>query len=263
MEREAQDNQIRKKYFTALIGLLILTILIAIKPAVNNIITDIYYWISFVGVCLITFFVTSFRFYESKAFANKIFGLSDFLSLFIVTCCIFQFIFVFGYFKADVDGVSMNPTLRDENVLIVRSSNNNLENFDIVIVQYSKELNVKTDLIADGELLVKRLIAKGGDVFNITDGVLFLNGQVYSEDYAVYKQHQDSQNPNFSKFVGKGLTYDEKYNRYIVDQGYCFVMGDNRDNSIDSRMIGLIKEEQIIGRVDYRVNALFDWERLS
>ena len=263
MERNMQERLIRKKYFTALIGLLTLTILIAIKPAVNNVITDIYYWISFAGVCLITFLVTSYRFYVSKEFVNKLFSLSDFLSLFVVACCVFQFIFVFGFFKADVDGISMSPTLRNEDVLIVRSSNKNLNNFDIIIFQYSKDENENIDLIKDNELLVKRLIAKGGDYFNIRNGVLILNGKVYSETYVIYKNSENSLNPNLSKFIDKGLKYDAKNDRYIVEEGYCFVMGDNRDDSIDSRKIGLIKEEQIIGRVDYRVKRLFDWERLS
>ena len=262
MEKELQERLTRRKYFTSLLGLLVLTILIAIKPAVNNIITDIYYWISFSGVCLITFLLTTYRYYSSLDFARKVFNLSDFFSLFIVACCVFQFVFVFGYFKADVDGVSMYPTLKDENVLIVRSTNK-VDNFDIVIVEYNDQINIQIAGVNNNELLVKRLIAKGGDTFNIQNGVLVLNGKVYSEDYVKYKSKFNSLNPNLNKFEGKGLKYDAKYDRYIVEEGYYFVMGDNRDDSIDSRMFGLIKQEQIVGRVDYRVNRLFDWERLS
>lgn len=262
MEKELQERLTRRKYFTSLFGLLLLTILIAIKPAVNNIITEIYYWISYGGVCLITFLLTTYRYYTSESFARKVFSLSDFFSLFVVACCIFQFVFVFGYFKADVDGVSMYPTLKDENVLIVRSTNE-VDNFDIVIVEYDTEINIPIAGVQNKELLVKRLIAKGGDTFNIQNGVLVLNGKVYSEDYVVYKNKFNSLNPNLNKFVGKGLEYDAKYDRYIVQEGYYFVMGDNRDDSIDSRMFGLITKKQIVGRVDYRINRLLDWERLS
>ena len=107
------------------------------------------------------------------------------------------------------------------------------------------------------------MIAKGGDFFDIKNGILTLNGKVYTEEYVIYENKVNSLNPNLDKFVGKGLTYDAVYDRYIVDQGYYFVMGDNRDDSIDSRMFGLIQESQIVGRVDYRINRLFDWEKLS
>lgn len=262
MERELQERLVRRKYFTSLFGLLLLTILIAIKPAVNNIITEVYYWISFAGVCLITFLITTYKYYSSSEFAHKVFNISDFFSLFIVACCIFQFIFAFGFFKADVDGVSMYPTLKDQNVLIVRSTSN-VDNFDIVIVEYDEDINIPIGGIKNKELLVKRLIAKEGDTFNIQNGVLVLNGKVYSESYVVYKEKFSSLNPNLSKFEGKGLTYDSKYDRYVVSEGYYFVMGDNRDDSLDSRTFGLITKKQIIGRVDYRINRLFDWERLS
>lgn len=262
MEREFQERSFRRKYFTSLIGLLILTILIAIKPAVNNVITEVYYWISFFGVCLVTFLLTTYKFYNSKSFAFKVYNLSDFLSLFVVACCVFQLIFAFGYFKADVEGISMTPTLKDGNVLIVRSSNN-VKNFDIVIVEYDKDKNIDIPGIEDKELLVKRLIAKGGDTFIIRNGVLVLNGEVYSEEYVIFKNKYSSLNPDLSKFVGKGLTYDPTYDRYIVDEGLYFIMGDNRDDSLDSRSFGLVSEDQVIGRVVYRVISLFDWECLS
>lgn len=262
MEKELQERLTRRKYFTALIGLLILTILMAIKPAVNNVITNVYYWVSFASVSLITFLITTFRYYDSKKFAYKVFYLTDFFSLFIVACCVFQFIFVFGYFKADVDGISMYPTLKDHNVLIVRSTND-VDNFDIIIVEYDNKKNIEIGGIENKELLVKRLIAKGGDSFTIRNGVLVLNGKTYSEDYVFYKDKYNSLNPNLKKFIDKGLTYDSKYDRYIVSEGYYFVLGDNRDDSIDSRIFGLITKDQIVGRVDYRINRLFDWERLS
>lgn len=262
MDKFMQEKLTRRKFLTSLLGLLILTILMIIKPAVNNKITEIYFWISYVGVCLIILLVNLKNYYFSEKLSKIAFSLSDFFSLFVVACCLFQFIFVFGYFKADVDGVSMYPTLKDENILIVRSTDK-VDNFDIVIVQYDEELNIKIPGIFNHELLVKRLIAKGGDFFDIKNGILTLNGKVYTEEYVIYENKFNSLNPNLDKFVGKGLTYDAVYDRYIVDQGYYFVMGDNRDDSIDSRMFGLIQESQIVGRVDYRINRLFDWEKLS
>ena len=111
MDKFMQEKLTRRKFLTSLLGLLILTILMIIKPAVNNKITEIYFWISYVGVCLIILLVNLKNYYFSEKLSKIVFSLSDFFSLFVVACCLFQFIFVFGYFKADVDGVSMYPTL--------------------------------------------------------------------------------------------------------------------------------------------------------
>lgn len=262
MEKDFQEKSLRRKYFISSLGFLVLIFLISVKPAVNNIITDVYFWISFAGVSLVTFFIPSYKFYSSKSFARRIYNITDFLALFVIACCIFQFIFTFGFFKADVSGSSMSPTLREGNVLIVRS-NNNVDNFDIVIVEYDSNKNISDVGIDDNELLVKRLIAKSGDSFNITNGVLILNDRAYSENYVIYKKKFNSLNPNLSQFVGKGLTYDATLDRYTVSDGYYFVLGDNRDNSLDSRTFGLVSQEQIIGKVVYRVKSLFDWERVE
>ena len=52
-------------------------------------------------------------------------------------------------------------------------------------------------------------------------------------------------------FFSDVYTYDEKYNRYIVNQGYCFVMGDNRNVSKDSRLIGTVEKNDIIGKTNF------------
>ena len=164
MDKFMQEKLTRRKFLTSLLGLLILTILMIIKPAVNNKITEIYFWISYVGVCLIILLVNLKNYYFSEKLSKIVFSLSDFFSLFVVACCLFQFIFVFGYFKADVDGVSMYPTLKDENILIVRSTDK-VDNFDIVIVQYDEELNIKIPGIFNHELLVKKIDCKRWRLF--------------------------------------------------------------------------------------------------
>lgn len=253
-----------KRGIIILIGLIGLIILLAIKPAVNNKVTTIYFIISVVGVIILgTIFQLIYRdniFEENQevSIAKFLFESSDFFALFIVVCCLFQTLFVFGYFKADVVGSSMYPTLNPEDVLIVRSDNE-VTNFDIVVLEY--DLNYNVGSYTEGKLLVKRLIAKGGDSFYFLNNVLYLNGERIDEDYVniSFNFHYDS----IMNCVGHGISYDEETKVYTVDDECYFVMGDNRGNSSDSRVFGTFQKSQIIGKVVYRINSLFDWERIA
>ena len=123
-----------------------------------------------------------------------------------------------------------------------KSMNGTLDNGDIVVSV--KSSNMKTgDVIAfyyNNNILVKRVIAGPGDWVDIDkDGNVFVNNQKLSEPYLDDKAY--------------GETNIEL--PYQVPDGRIFVMGDNRKVSIDSRntSIGCVSEEQIVGKIVYRV----------
>ena len=276
MKEKKEDikvTSITKKYLVCLFGLFILTILIILKPAVNSTVTIIYYSASFIAVMGMTFLVTCELFSYKDYIMKIVYYVSDLFSIFIVCCIIIQSLFVFGFFRANVSGRSMYPTLHDGDTLIVRSSKS-VNNFDIVVIEYDKEINGKYHTMSDeDDLLIKRLIAKGGDSFNIRNGKLYLNGNIYDEPYANYYGNNvvsdsgnnidDHFNINLSQFVGDGLSYNEALDLYTVWDGYYFAMGDNRYNSLDSRSFGMFQEKQIIGRAAYRFDGLFNWYELK
>lgn len=274
MKEKKEDikvTTITKKYLVCLFGLLILTVLIILKPAVNSTITIIYYAASFAAVMLMTVLVTCEAFTYKDYIIRAVYYISDLFSVFIVCCCIIQSLFVFGFFRANVSGKSMYPTLQDGNTLIVRSTKN-VKNFDIIVIEYQDEINGKYHrMIDEDDLLIKRLIAKGGDSFNIRNGSLYLNGTYYDEYYANYHgDNADGTNDgkeffsiDLHKFVGDGLSYDEENDLYVVWEDYYFAMGDNRYNSLDSRSFGLFHKSQIVGVAKYRFHGLFTWETLS
>ena len=79
------------------------------------------------------------------------------------------------------------------------------------------------------ENMIKRVIAVGGDTLHITDGNVYVNGELLNEEYA------------------EGYTEGDVY--MVIHEGSVFVMGDNREKSIDSRFFGTVSTDDIYGRV--------------
>lgn len=115
----------------------------------------------------------------------------------------------------------------------------------------------------DGRRLVKRVIGLPGDLIEIRDGILFVNDESASYEEIDFEQFDgfDPAEAQGSSFYEERLgddthpvmTHIRSNDRYfgpaLVPDGHYFVMGDNRDNSADSRRIGMIERERIIGKV--------------
>ena len=95
---------------------------------------------------------------------------------------------------------------------------------DIIVFRYPKDVT---------ETFLKRVTALGGDRLEIKNGVLYVNSQPVQEPYAVH--HAPVHNPQ------------ESWGPTVVPQGKLFVMGDNRDNSSDSRDWGFVPMSNVIG----------------
>lgn len=134
-----------------------------------------------------------------------------------------------------VDGESMMNTLQDEDNILVDKLTyqfSDPQRFDVVLFPYGE---------GDEELcFIKRVIGLPGETVQISrSGDIFIDGEFLEEYYGFEDIQQDK--------------------RYLAADGYTlqedeyFVMGDNRNNSYDSRQIGGIKREDIIGRAVFRI----------
>ena len=155
-------------------------------------------------------------------------GVLEWYEALISAALVLVLVFSFFFRLIQVDGISMVPTLVNGDKLIVWGAGYTPQRGDVVIVD---------SYTSYGKPLVKRVIAKGGDTVSIdyATGTVAVNGEVLQEDYIA--------EPTY-------LGYDVQF-PYTVPEGTVFVMGDNRNQSLDSRStyVGCIDERDILGKV--------------
>lgn len=130
-----------------------------------------------------------------------------------------------------VVGNSMSPTLKSNELLIL-----NKLKYRIFDVKRGDIISLK---YADTKYLIKRVIGLPGDVVEIKDSILYINNQVYKEEYI-------SSELKYKDFSLEDIGYNK------IPENMYLVLGDNRVDSLDSREIGLIKKEDIIGKISAR-----------
>ncbi len=147
--------------------------------------------------------------------------------------CVVFVVFMLFFKVVEVDGVSMVPTLNDSDKLLVYSLKYTPEAGDIVIVGSTDK---------DEPILVKRVIAIENQTVevNYKTGKVIVDGKEIQEDYITEMTVPDDNEIEYP---------------YTVPEGCVFVMGDNRNESGDSRsrLIKAIDENHIAGKVIMRI----------
>jgi signal peptidase I len=175
----------------------------------------------------------------------------EYFELIVETAVFVFFVMTFLVQAFQIPTGSMEPTLLVGDFLLVNKlayvdpvfsiekvilPSRKIQRFDIVVFKYPKEPNKD---------FVKRVIALEGEVIEIKDKQVYINGEPLREDH---KYHSD---PNVIARDGYYRYEDDVRDNFrplTVPPGHCFVMGDNRDNSQDSRYWGSLPLHLIKGR---------------
>lgn len=144
---------------------------------------------------------------------------------------------VFLFTPIVVDGESMMPTLEHGDRMIVNKIGYNIGNpgrFDIIVFHAPEEKDY-----------IKRIIGLPGDHIAYEDDQLYINGEPIDEPYLdEYKQ-------GINGTLTEDFTLEEKINASTIPEGTVFVMGDNRRASKDSRIIGVVPMEEVVGSTSF------------
>lgn len=161
----------------------------------------------------------------------------DWIKALLIAFALVFIVRTFFFAPIIVDGPSMQPTLHDRDQMIVNKINyrfNDPKRFDIVVFHAVE----KKDFI-------KRVIGLPGEHVAVRDGVLYIDGEKVEEPFlAEADQKTVSDQLRSNDFQLENLPGDFD----TIPDGHVLVLGDNRGNSTDSRMLGVIPIDKIVGK---------------
>lgn len=170
-------------------------------------------------------------------------SVKEFMVELLVSAAIVAFIYFFIAVFPLVPSASMNPTIAPGERVVVEK----LTRF-FRTVEYGDILVFPCPDSKPGAFpYIKRLIAKGGDVLEFSNGKVYRNGELLEESYA----------------VGQTISYQS---RYEIPEGMLFFMGDNRTNSEDARFwhtTPYVSEKAVIGRAVAIMWPINQWRLLK
>lgn len=204
---------------------------------------------STIGICLLVSIVTvlikpSLDLTNMKVLRRsfQIYSIYDFLVFILSTFVCLFFIIMILLSPCSISGSSMENTYQDGDRVLLWNIGYSPKDGDVIVFDSAKYVY---DDSFDNRFYIKRIVAKEKDIItyvpiSIFEGSLFVNNtyveMVEREEYNI---------------MLKSLNYDFKL-KFEVPKNKVLVMGDNRDNSSDSRSFGFIDESEIIGKVLFR-----------
>ncbi len=151
----------------------------------------------------------------------------------IVVAALIAFVIINYIFSAlKIEGNSMQPLLNSkERVLISKFliKSNNIKRFDVIVFNKPNETR---------KLIIKRVIGLPNETIKIENGDIYINNTILKQTF-LFKE---------KSFLNKSINTKP----LKIPENYFFVLGDNRNNSNDSRAFGAVSEKSIYGKVFLR-----------
>lgn len=147
----------------------------------------------------------------------------SFKYILVIISVVFIFLYVVSF--QQVVGPSMQTTLQEGNIVVISKLSykfSNIKRGDILVFEYDGMKN-----------LIKRVIGLPGETIEYKDNILYIDGKPYKEPY-----------------LDDVITND--YTSGVIEENHYILLGDNRENSMDSRDIGAVDKKDIIGKVIFR-----------
>lgn len=166
----------------------------------------------------------------------------DWIKIIVVALLIALIVRKFFFSPIIVDGPSMEPTLHDQDKMIVNKFIYYVkepERFDIVIFHANEEKD-----------FIKRVIGLPGEHVKVEDNVLYIDGEEVQQSFLEINEDNEVIYPIITNdFTLEGL----KGNYEDIPENHVLVLGDNRNNSTDSRSysLGLVNMDQIVGTTNF------------
>ena len=158
---------------------------------------------------------------------------------YVIIVVVVLFVKTYVIAPIQVNGISMDSTLKDGDIMLLNK------------LQYKRYGVKRGDIVViknRGSHIIKRIIGLPGDNIKVEDNILYINGKEYKEDYLD------------KGTVTNDFSLEELFDTDKVPEGTYFVMGDNRDDSLDSRILGFIDEDDIEGIASI---TIFPFDRLG
>ncbi len=192
------------------------------------------------GIAILIYLVSTKNLVETEKINKNYQKLHSTFDLVSVVPLFMAFISIVNSFivsPATVVGQSMEPTFYEGEDLVMMHITKNYHRFDVIVL--------KTN---GGEYYLKRIIGLPGETVKIDHSVVYINGSAIDEPFI------DEDNV-YTYCNSSHVTVCE----FNVPEGSYFVMGDNREHSLDSRFdeLGFVTEEQLYGTVVFKFNNIF------
>lgn len=170
--------------------------------------------------------------YDLREITEFLRDISKYIIALVAMIVIFTFIVAFK----TVAGNSMNPTLKEGQIVLVSKLTKNYERNQIVTV------------VVNDKSYIKRVVGLPGEKIEYMNGVLYVNGKGYKETFL----NEDIKTNNF---LFEDICKKEDCPDEVIPEDMYLVLGDNRPESDDSRnpKFGLVPKSQVKGKVFFRI----------